>query len=201
MQVYCTFFFLIFLFLSFRLNSQGWGARVSSIIVAWLSVCPFTLTLFQNFIGVNFQCQMLVRTEVSKVPERWGLLGLLGGVRPALGICSSLRHQMPMFPVVTLCLLHSERWAVVFGVDCRLGAKVFMGKEGCVCVCDRHPPPFPSEWGRHCQFILLVRETWHRLLEPRNLRVFACFSGFVKFKGLCPLFWGSLASLSRTVQY
>lgn len=78
---------------------------------------------------------MLVRTEVSKVPERWGLLGLLGGVRPALGICSSLRHQMPMFPVVTLCLLHSERWAVVFGVDCRLGAKVFMGKEGCVCVC------------------------------------------------------------------
>lgn len=119
----------MFLFLSFRLNSQGWGARVSSITVVWLSVCPFTLTLFQNFIGVNFQCQMLVRTEVNKVPERWGLLGPLGGIRPALGICLSLRHQMPMFPMVTLCLLHSERWPwfsvwiVGWGLRCLWGRK------------------------------------------------------------------------------
>ena len=175
MQVYCTFFSLIFLFLSFRLNSQGWGARVSSIIVAWLSVCPFTLTLFQNFIGVNFQCQMLVRTEVSKVPERWGLLGLLGGVRPVLGICSSLRHQMPMFPVVTLCLLHSERWAVVFGVDCRLGAKVFMGKEGCVCV-----------WQTSPTFPLWVRETLS--IHPLGEGDMTSTPRTEKPKGLCLFF-------------
>lgn len=75
---------------------------------------PFYFDTFQNIIGVNFQCQMLVRTKVSKVPELWG-------------------QQMAVFPVATLCLLHSER-AVVLGVGCRLRAEVFMGKEGGVCV-------------------------------------------------------------------